>query len=664
MSLHSIRIAFLYLVAATSLNAQDKVLPFERGPSREPVPFVFDRESLKKIPAEFLTDYPAAYIHASTAYRIEADGTVEATTHEVIRLNNRKGIDKVGEHRNISFVPAHEKLVVNEARVIKTDGSFFAVEPRGFQLRDVPTDYQVYDASKELIISFPALEVGDIVEVKWTTRGRNLEYDGQFFNRYSFGDMNYPVWKEVFSIRTTPAKPIKYALVNPALLRDPAMKPETTEDKYGVLHIWRDSKLLPIAHEEDMPEVDELRPGVAFTTYKSWEEVGAWERKIRKECEECTQAMKVVVERITRDHKTPEAIARELTRWVRTNIRYVSAGDKHDFTPHPPSLVFKNRCGDCKDGAQLLAIMLRQAGLPSGFVSLSPKGDGQILDDVPCPWSTHAILYVSIDGKDRWIDTTASYAGWDYLPYSDRDRVAYVVDDTSIRLMKTPPFSPADNRTLTATKIKFDKKGNAHCTTTVEYYGEAALAKREQWIDASAKVRRRLIRKSLLDEHSRVILAETIDVDLKSLMDFDGPVKVTYAYELPEKLAGAEGTFSGSVTDAVLYSKLISVNIDDERDWPIKLSEPFERQHRFELDAPKGYEFGDLPDDEEIESKWGTHTLKVKEEKNGSRWVIESNTRIGQTRVRTAEFDRFREFQNSVSQASGVTFLLTKPADN
>ena len=44
------------------------------------------------------------------------------------------------------------------------------VEPRHVQLRDQVTDYQVYDRDKQLVISFPGLEVGDAIEVRWTVR--------------------------------------------------------------------------------------------------------------------------------------------------------------------------------------------------------------------------------------------------------------------------------------------------------------------------------------------------------------------------------------------------------------------------------------------------------------------------------------------------------------
>lgn len=187
---------------------------------RELVKYDFDAASIKKAPPEYLTDYPAAFIHASTSYRVEEDGVVECTTHEVIRLNNRKGIDLLGEYRNVTYCPAYEKLTLNEEpRIVKSDGRAVAVEAKNVQMHNVQTDYYVYDTSKELIISFPGLEVGDTIDVKWTTRGQNPEYAGEFFTRYHFGDEKFPILSEFFSARIAKGKAFKYSLMNPAVGR-------------------------------------------------------------------------------------------------------------------------------------------------------------------------------------------------------------------------------------------------------------------------------------------------------------------------------------------------------------------------------------------------------------------------------------------------------------
>src|SRR5207253_6308096 len=135
-------------------------------------------------------------------------------THEVTRFNGRKGIEKLGEYRNIVFDPTYQKLTLNEARIHKADGKVVEVESRSVQLRDVVTDYQVYDRDKQLVISFPSLEVGDCYEVKWTTRGKNPEFGGRFFTRVSFGDDQWPVARDELRVRLPSGMPLHYAVVN------------------------------------------------------------------------------------------------------------------------------------------------------------------------------------------------------------------------------------------------------------------------------------------------------------------------------------------------------------------------------------------------------------------------------------------------------------------
>src|SRR5207244_812685 len=150
--------------------------------------------------------------------------------------------------------------------------------------------------------------------------------------------------------------------------------------------------------------------------------------------------------------------------WVRRHIRYVSLGPvTHDYTPHTPAVVFANRYGDCKDQSQFLAVLLREAGIPVALATLGARDDGQVLEDVPSPWGTHAILLVHLDGTDHWIDTTASLAGWDVLPRDDRDRLCYIVDEKGIRLGRTPSLKPEDNRTEQNTRITIGPDGSTRC---------------------------------------------------------------------------------------------------------------------------------------------------------------------------------------------------------
>src|SRR5437870_4466078 len=65
--------------------------PVPRGSSHEPVPYRYEPKVWSQVPKEFREDAPAVILYSGTTHIIEADGTVETITHEVTRLNGRKG---------------------------------------------------------------------------------------------------------------------------------------------------------------------------------------------------------------------------------------------------------------------------------------------------------------------------------------------------------------------------------------------------------------------------------------------------------------------------------------------------------------------------------------------------------------------------------------------
>ena len=655
MSLRNLLPFLVLTVACFPIQSAAADWPVAIGPSNEPEPYVFSRDDLKKAPL-YLNDYPAAFLRAATWFRIEANGTVECTTHEVIRLNNRKGIDQLGEHRNISFSPAYEKLTLNDARVHKADGRSVAIEAKNVQLRDTQTDYQVYSSTKELIISFPGLAVGDVIDVKWTTRGKNPEYAGQFFSRYQFGDEKLPIWRETFGVRIAKARTLKYVVTNPSWLDEKEREPIASEkDGFRTL-AWNVQDRRPHPKEEHAPSKEELRPGVAISTFATWQDVAAWERTIRANCWESTAEMKKVVEQIRREHKKPETIARELTYWVRDNIRYVSTGDKHDFSPHAPVEVCRNRFGDCKDGVQLLSVLLKEAGIPSAFVSLSPEGDGQVDVDLPSPLTTHAILLVVIDGKEHWIDTTASHAGWDHLPKADRGRVCYAVDDKTIALMMTPKMTAADNRTEMVTRMKLDSSGTSENMRDLTFHGEAANLKRSEWVDVSATERRRLIRTDLLDSNSKISLSE-IAIDEKALNRNHEPVRARIVFEVDQHLSGI-GELDGSISDNLLWSRLLNATVDPERKLPLELKEPFESKHTFQIEAPLGYRLGVPSADRKYETNWGSFRRTIESTDAGRRWTVVFHTKLEKTRIDDGDYDAFVRFQERVQAEHRVSLTM------
>jgi tetratricopeptide (TPR) repeat protein/transglutaminase-like putative cysteine protease len=648
-------VALVCLLLARPAPAAD--WPVARGPSREPAPFHYNPALWKQVPKAFLDDAPACILYSSATYFVEADGTTENIIHDVTRFNGRKGIDKLGEYRNITYDPSFQKLTLNTARIHKADGRVVEIEPRSVQLRDLATDYQVYDPEKQLIISFPDLEVGDTIEVKWTVRGRHPEYQGQFFTRYNFGDDTYPVVRDELRVMLPRDRTFKYAAVGGKL--EPTVRDEGGLRSYT----WAVSNRPQLPQDDNLPSKEDLRLEVACSTFASWEEVGRWKQRLRADCWECTAGVRKLVEELTRDLKTPAAKARALTYWVRRNIRYVSLGEKHDYTPHSPAAVVATRYGDCKDQSQLLAVMLREAGVPVALATLGALDDGQVLESLPSPWGTHAIVLATFEGKEHWIDCTVSLAGWDYLPRDDRNRLCYVVDDKGqVRLVRTPPMTADDNRIEQETRVTVAADGSSRDVRTATYFGHAALAQREAWVETPPGERRRLMTAELQDANSRARLLR-LDVDSKQLQDFDEPVRASLVFEVPGHFSGDSG-LEGSVSDSKVWGKLLSVNLDYDRTVALDLGAPFDSYHHFTVSLPPAYRFDEVPRERELHSRWGSFSLRVRAGNEEPRRVeVDLHTRLEKARIEPAEFEDFRKFHEEVAKYYRAWFTLKAVQD-
>jgi tetratricopeptide (TPR) repeat protein len=627
--------------------------PVPMGPSHEPAPFRYDPAAWKAVPHEFLDDAPACTLYAATTHLVEADGTTETITHEVTRFNSRKAVEKLGEYKNIVWTPAYQKVTLHEARIHKADGRTVAVEPRHVQLRDLATDYQVYDHDKQLVISFPTLEAGDVIEVKWTVRGRNPEHQGQFFTRYTFGDDSYPVVRDELRVRLPKGKALKYAAVGGKV------EPKVTDDGDTRTYVWGASNRRQLPQDSDQPSREEFRLQVAVSTFASWEEVGRWKQALRGDCWQCNEEVRRVVRDVTRGLTTPEEKARALTYWVRRNIRYVSAGEKHDYTPNAPAVTFANRYGDCKDSSQLLAVLFKEAGVPVALVTLGVQDDGQVLEEVPSPWGTHAILLSVIDGRPHWIDTTLSLGAWDYLPRDDRDRLCYVTDDKGVRLARTPPMRAEDNLTEQTTHVWIGADGSSRCVRRATYRGGAALSQRDAWLEVPAGERRRLMAADLQDANNKTHLT-SLRIDETALRDLDAPVRAEIDFEIPGHFGG-EPDREGSVTDSKVWAKLLAVTIDYDRDTPIDLWAPFESRHRYVFHVPPGWRLDNPPRGHKVRSKWGSFVLTVTKGTDKHELCVEMHTRLEKVRVEPAEFDEFRKFHEEVGKYYRV-WLTLKPS--
>src|SRR5205085_1089616 len=161
-------------------------------------------------------------------------------------------------------------------------------------------------------------------------------------------------------------------------------------------------------------------PDIEFSTFKGWEELGAWFAEMEKTQIEPSADMKAKVADLTKDAKTDEDKIRAIYDYVAQDYRYVSLSfGVGRYQPHKAADIFANKYGDCKDKHTLLTTMLRVAGFSVEPVLIS--SNRKLDPDVPSPSQfDHVISYIHTKTGDLWADTTTEIAPFGMLTWNIR----------------------------------------------------------------------------------------------------------------------------------------------------------------------------------------------------------------------------------------------------
>ncbi|MEC5126038.1 DUF3857 domain-containing protein [Verrucomicrobiales bacterium BCK34] len=161
-------------------------------------------------------------------------------------------------------------------------------------------------------------------------------------------------------------------------------------------------------------------PVVNWSSFESWESVSLavsrlWTASISDDfnhpaIEESLNALSLT------GLSKPDQIDRVI-RFVQDEIRYLSLSEGiRSLVPNKPSRVVTKRYGDCKDKSILLALMLRKIGVAAVVGLVSSYRRGHIAEALPSvDVFDHVIAMIRYEGKDYWIDATATGSGGSFM---------------------------------------------------------------------------------------------------------------------------------------------------------------------------------------------------------------------------------------------------------
>lgn len=176
------------------------------------------------------------------------------------------------------------------------------------------------------------------------------------------------------------------------------------------------------------------------------------------------------------------ALLAKIHTFARDSIRYIAdvRGD-HAIVPYAPSVVFDRKYGDCKDRANLVCAMARDAGIEVHMAVISSSEVTPALNGTHVSQYDHVICAYYDDSLGTvFFDPTATYCEFGNLPDYLIGKKALILDPENPRLLKVQATSNSVSIEMTiSASIDSLESGTATVTLRNGFYSSVLRAKRK-----------------------------------------------------------------------------------------------------------------------------------------------------------------------------------------
>jgi tetratricopeptide (TPR) repeat protein len=447
------------------------------------------QKSASPPPAPYAAE-PVVIERTEVIYDFNADGTGWRQRALVARVQSEAAVREFGVVA-IPFAGASEKVEFHFVRVRHADGSVTETPVTGVmeQPEEVTRQAPFYSDLKQAQLPVKNLRVGDTLEWEVRVLRTRAEAPGHFWGEETLLTEDVVARSETLELRV-PLGSSPTVWTNPTF---PGKPVESSTDKAHIWH-WEVSSLKPTTGTEaearkkalkshlltadEQADVDLGKlPSVAWTTFKSWPDVGSWYRGLQGSRIQPDDEIKAKVAEITANAKTTEDKVRAVYAYVSAQIRYIGvAFGVGRYQPHEAVDVLHNQYGDCKDKQTLLSAMLSALNVPSDAALI---GAGVRFNAaVPSPGAfNHLIAHLTLDGQDVWLDPTEEVAPYRMMFAQLRGKEALVIPATGpAHIATTPRLPPFDSADVWVAKGKLDENGTTESHIKVTLRGDDELA--------------------------------------------------------------------------------------------------------------------------------------------------------------------------------------------
>jgi cellulose synthase operon protein C len=507
-----------------------------------------------------------------------------------------------------------------------------------------------YTSSRAFYVHFPRLDAGDVVELRYRVEDVAPRNEiGDHFSEIEFMGTDEPVASSEYVLITPKARTFYVnASSVPGLKRDTTVDGDMRVDRFVAEHVE------PVVAEPVMPPWSEVLPHVHVSTFKSWDEFGAWYWGLARDQFDVDDEVRRRVKELTKGKADDLSKVKAIYRYA-TQLRYVALElGIEGLRPRRCAQTLARGWGDCKDKATVIVTMLREAGIPATIVTVRTGMRGGIEPDPasPAPFD-HAIAYVP--SLDLYLDGTAEHTGVAELPVMDRGAVALQINEGHPKLVHLPEAPPEASVTRRRLEITLAPDGGGQFNLDLSISGAYASSWRERYL--AEGTRRDRAQHDLGGElGSFELAAGKAGLDVGDLDDEEQPVKMHakgkalgFARHDGDVLTVPAGPSHRLVAD---YASLSKRTLD------VDLHALTQRDDEWTIHLPPGMKVVRSAAPTQLDTPFGRFSVAVEE--GAGKVVVRTTLAFKKARITPAEYPAWRLFCEAVDRAFGQQILVSK----
>jgi len=552
---------------------------------------------------------------------VEANGNVLTSERGAIRVLNHHG-------KSEAVVRVLYRTDTGKVRRLKAWTVYRSGTVKEYSKKDIVdvslTGDAVYDESRvRAIIGSSFADPGSVFGYEWSAEDRSI-----------FTQLSYLFQDDL------PALTSRFTLLLPAgwtakgvVFNHDELQPVQT----GSTYLWQLDNLPPVLDEVARPPLTSLVPRVAVSyyppagasagpTFRSWAEVAQWLASLRESQTRVNDRIRAKVKALTASAATELDRIRAIGGYVQ-ELRYVSiqtgVGRGGGYRPHPATDVFQHAYGDCKDKANLMCTMLREAGIEAWPVTVFAGDPRYVRPGWPSPQQfNHVIVAIRLGqpvelpavepseefGRLLFFDPTDEFTPLGYLPRNLRGSSGLIVSEKTGGLITLPAAGPLTNCLRRTVQARMNATGDLEAEVREHCSGDSASHNRHLFRSLNEADYRKLIERWVTYGSSAASVS-AIDVS------DDGPdFQLSISYKAPRYARSMQGRLL--MFRPTLLSRREGNDFREiKRKYPVALRDnSYVETPTIEL--PPGFTVDEMPPPLELSAEFGSYKAGV-EIKNG-----------------------------------------------